>query len=215
MSNAGQDDWQKEVSRLMKFLSRGVLAALAVTVATAAAAAPAHAALLTPTPTDCGTPDVDQVFAPWKDRANYFVAPGGDFESGAKGWTLSGGAKIVADQEPWDVGGTDGSRALELPAGATAVSPVVCMGLEEPTIRMFARSTGALKVSATVKTNIGLNLTLPLGLDTGAAWAPGAIHPVVFNTAGLGQKVPVQIVLSGSSGTSRVDDLYVDPWRAR
>ena len=33
-----------------------------------------------------------QVFAPWQDFANYYLAPNGSFEIGTTGWSLSGGA---------------------------------------------------------------------------------------------------------------------------
>ena len=36
-------------------------------------------------------------------------------------------------------GATD-KRSLKLPPGASATSPVMCVGIEEPTVRLFAKS---------------------------------------------------------------------------
>ena len=43
-------------------------------------------------------------FGAWGDQADYALAPGGDFESGAAGWTLTGGAAVAAGNQPFDIG---------------------------------------------------------------------------------------------------------------
>src|SRR5262245_22609062 len=96
--------------------------------------------LITPAAQACDD-SLSRPFTPWLDFAQYTQAPSGDFDS-IDGWTLNG-ASAVAGGEPWG-GGAD---ALSVPAGANAVSPPVCVTLAHPTIRFFAKGTGAMTVS--------------------------------------------------------------------
>ena len=59
------------------------------------------------------------------------------FENGTTGWTLTGGAHVIADNEPWNVGGSGDSRS-RCPAGSSATSPATCINLLSPHIRLFA-----------------------------------------------------------------------------
>ena len=90
----------------------------------------------------CDDATLTTPFQRWGDSASYKQAPGGDFEGDLAGWTLSGGARTVEGGEPWGVTGRVGSRALALPAGASAVTPATCVNAGAPTFRFFARSTG-------------------------------------------------------------------------
>src|SRR5689334_13416058 len=114
--------------------------ALSAVVAGAAlfAAAPgtASAGVLVASAPSCDNGATSQPFAQWGDNNDYFLAPGGDFESGAGGWTLNG-ARVSGDQEPWRVNGGSGSHALVVPAGHSVVSPTMCVGIENPSMRFF------------------------------------------------------------------------------
>src|SRR4051812_12239340 len=135
---------------------RAGLAALAGLVATAALAAPAHAGVLTTTAADCGDPLVTQPFTPWKDTNHYKLADAGDFEGGTPGWTLTGGAKVVGGDATSLIGSASDDSSLSLPAGSSATSPAVCVGMDEPTMRFFARGTsGVLGVSVIAKLQLG------------------------------------------------------------
>ena len=74
-------------------MTRAALTMAAAVATTAALAAPAHAGVLTKSATDCADPVLSQPFKPWLDSSYY--KPVDDFESGADGWTLAGGAKVV------------------------------------------------------------------------------------------------------------------------
>lgn len=67
------------------------------------------------------------------DQSDYSVAPGGGFEVGTAGWTLSTGAKIVTGNERLGISG--GSRSLQLPLGTTATSPEFCVDETNPHFR--------------------------------------------------------------------------------
>ncbi len=67
------------------------------------------------------------------DSADYSLAPGGNFESGTAGWTLSGSAAIAAGND--SLGITSGSKSLRMPIGATATSPAFCIDETNPHFR--------------------------------------------------------------------------------
>jgi hypothetical protein len=143
---------------------------------------------------------------------------GGSFEAGKAPWQLSG-ASIVTGNEPWKVSGAGDSRSLRLPPGASATSPVMCVGLEHPTLRLFARNSTALvstlSVEVIFKTSLGLKASAPVGvLLPSGQWKPSPRLLVVANLLPLlpGEHTPVQFrVRSVGLGTWWVDDFYVDP----
>jgi hypothetical protein len=197
---------------------RAVLAGLAAAAASAVLAAPASAGVLTKSATDCDAPVTSHPFAQWGDNASYKPVPNGGLEAGSAGWTLSGGAKLVKGNEPYKVHGSGDSYSLELPAGSQATSPTVCVGLQEPTLRFFARKNSGLlstmAVSVKVETSLGLVLTVPIGVDLGGNWHPTLPMLVVGNLLPLlpGDKTPVQFQFTPLLGGDwQIDDVYVDP----
>jgi hypothetical protein len=201
-------------------LRKTLVIALVAAAGTAFAAAPASAGVLVKSAPNCNSTDIAQPFTRWGDNANYFLAPGGDFENGTAGWGLSGGARVVADNEPWNVSG-DGDGALQIPAGATVTTPTVCVGLDHPTIRLFAKRTSglpllaSLAVSVQAETSLGLTVTVPVNavlLNTGS-WSQTGRMLMVANLLPLlpGELTPVRLKFTSLLGTFRIDDVYVDP----
>ena len=121
-------------------LGRTVAAAVITMIASAAFASTADAALLTASADSCDDGPITQPFQRFGDSANYKLLSGGSFEAGTDAWQLSGGAKLVSGNESYNVGGA-GSRSLSLPQGSAAVSPFTCVGLAEPSLRLFAKRT--------------------------------------------------------------------------
>jgi hypothetical protein len=199
-------------------LHRIVFAAVLATAALAVGAPTANAGLLVASAPDCSPKPTSKPFAPWGDQADYTLAPGGSFEAGKPPWQLSG-ASIVSGNEPWKVNGAGDSRSLRLPPGASATSPVMCVGLEHPTLRLFARNNGALvstlSVEVIFETSLGLKASAPVGvLLPSGKWKPSPRLLVVANLLPLlpGNYTPVQFrVRSVGLGTWWVDDFYVDP----
>lgn len=195
-----------------------IAAALAVT-ALAAGAPSASAGLLVESAPDCTPKPTTQPFAPWNDSTPYNLAPGGSFEGGAGSWSLTGGASLVTGNEPWKVAGSTHSRSLRLPPGATATSPVICIGIEHPSLRFFAKNNHALLSSMTVEviveTSLGLKTAVPIGvLLPNGQWKPSPKIWIIANLLPLlpGEHTPVQFrVRSVGLGTWSVDDFYVDP----
>jgi hypothetical protein len=123
----------------------GLVAALLAAVAVHPAPAAANTTVI-PTgstgvpPTDpaaCMNPTLSQTFLSNKDRNWYTLAPGQSPNgfTGA-GWTLAGGAQIVNTQLQ---GGRPGS-VLDLPSGAVAISPPMCITSDYPTARTLVRN---------------------------------------------------------------------------
>jgi hypothetical protein len=201
-------------------LKKTLITALVAAAGTAFAAAPASAGVLVKSAPDCNSADIAQPFTRWGDSANYFLVPNGDFEAGTAGWGLTGSAGVVADNEPWHVGG-DGGRALQIPAGATVTSPTVCVGLDHPTIRLFAKRTSglpllaSLAVSVEAETSLGLTVTIPVNavLLNNGSWSQTGRMLIVANLLPLlpGDLTPIRLKFTSLLGTFRIDDVYVDP----
>jgi hypothetical protein len=194
---------------------RAIAGTVAGLVAAGAFAAPAHAGILTTSATDCNDGALTQPFARYGDTADYKSV--GTFEDGTAGWTLTGGAKVVAGNETAHVSGADDSRSLSLPVGSTATTPPVCVGLAEPTLRFFAkRDSGLLStvvVSVQVQTSLGVWVPLPLGVDLGGAWHPSGRMLILANLLPLlpPDRTAVRFTFAPLLGSYQIDDVYVDP----
>jgi hypothetical protein len=200
----------------MVSLRRGLGLALLVILGALAILAlpgPAHAA--------GGCPDqpLDRTFRPWLDLAWYAQAPNGGFESGSSGWTLERGAAVADGNEPFHVGGSGDASSLALPPGGSATTAPVCIGVEHPTIRFFARNTGhplsVLTVSVVFRDALGLRQALPVGFVTARSeWAPTPVVPVVVNLLSLLGDQQVAFRFSAFDGGEwTIDDVYVDPYK--
>jgi hypothetical protein len=202
---------------------RTVLGTAVSLVVLAAGAATAQAGPLVQSATSCEDQTFEQPFLPWADVANYVLAPNGTFEQGATRWTLSGGADVVGGNESYYVHGSGEASSLALPAGAVATSDSMCVGIEHPTLRLFARNTGAhlstLTVNVLFEDAAGSVHALTIGrLTAGSGWQPSAVMPIVVNLLPLlpGERTAVAFRFSASAGGAwQVDDVYVDPYRSR
>ncbi len=211
---------------MQRTFGRMVATAIIATIASAAFASTANAGLLTESATSCDDGPITQPFNRFSDRANYKLLPGGSFEAGSAAWQLSGGAKIVSGNETYKVGGSNHSRSLSLPKGSAAISPFTCVGLNEPTLRLFAKRNSALlglvstlTVQIQVKTSLGLSLWLPVlpGDLGGGSWHPTVQMPLIANILPLSasDKTPVRFRFAPLLGAWQIDDVYVDPFRSR
>jgi hypothetical protein len=202
------------------FRIRGLHATAAAVVALALPAA-ANAGQLTDQAPSCDTQVLSQPFLPWADVASYTLNPGGSFEDGAAGWSLNG-ASLAAGNESFNVTAAGDASSLALPAGSSAVSAPICVGIEHPDIRFFATASNLsarLSVEVLFEDGAGNILSAPIGAVTGAstAWAPTAPFPIVANLLPLlpGSHTAVAFRFRASGGSFRIDDLYVDPYQRR
>jgi hypothetical protein len=207
-------NWRSFAPRILQFgVTLGLsLAALSAPTAVAATALPGAG--------DCAGQRFEQPFLPWADPASYTLAPGGTFE-GSPGWTLRG-ARVVSGNEPFHVHASGDSRALQMPAGSSATSPWMCVGLLYPTVRTFAVRSGSVFTALRVEVIWAIaggrtrSATIAL-LPATTSWAPTLPFALVGNLPATidSSHAAIQLRLSvmGSGATWRVDDVYVDPFR--
>jgi hypothetical protein len=155
--------------------AHAVLALAGATAALALGAAPAQAAELDGDV--CTTPSFSQIFLPWKDKHDYTLSPGGDFEGDLSDWTLTDGAQVAEGNESFHVGGEADTRSLELAAGAEALSAPMCIDKTYPSFRFFARDAGAESSALEVEVlwwESGARKHSKVKLDkkAGDSWAP-------------------------------------------
>jgi hypothetical protein len=195
------------------------IAAIALSVAFA----PSAQAATTTTSTGCGYA-YQQPFSAWGDTGYYGLGPSGSFESGATGWTLSGGAAVKSGGNP--LRASSAQYSLSLPAGSTATSPTICVETGSPFARMFAntpvRNLGygsALKVEL-IYTDASTGKTTTRAVTTLAqrsSWGPtehlALGGPVDIKTGKDGRKT-VRYRFTPLYGTAwSIDDLFIDPKR--
>jgi len=206
----------------LALLALTLCALLAASAASASRAEAADGSLL-----GCGyTPE--HPFLRFLDPLPYTLAPDGGFEAGAAGWQLSGGAKVVSGNNSFYLSGA-GSKALQIPSGGSATSPPMCVPLLLPVVR-FAATGGAflstLKVEAVWNDSAGRQKSielLPIVLGGARSWLPtlpllqlgGALNALTLN--GLTTEMSFRFTPRGGlfgSGTWKIDDIYVDPWKS-
>jgi hypothetical protein len=186
----------------------GVAAAMALAFC-AADADTSQAALLTGG--SCGP--ATQAFAQFGDPRYYNFAPNGGLEFGSYGWSLSGGASVVRGNESYYLHSSSDSHSLALPAGASATTPLMCMGTSSTVIRFVYKDTGDLRVQVVERNLLGLVIGILdwTTISGSSSWAPS---PTVVNLnclLGLLGASTVQLRFTALNGQSQVDDVYVDP----
>jgi hypothetical protein len=166
----------------------------------------------------CPVPTSSPVLSVLGDQANYSLAPGGSFENGAPGWSLTD-ASIVPGNEPWYVGGSSDSRSLNIQTGGSANSASGCGNNLFPTWRFFAKSadgsaTSHLRVGVQWTTSWGFRGYTPITTLSGTDYASWQATP----SLPLGSLIPGGLTLTGrlvfsaDGGAWNIDDVYVDPY---
>jgi hypothetical protein len=200
----------------MRGRSKRLWLVLAAVVAAAGLLVPAASGGLLPS---CGAKTYP--FTPWGDNDAYCAFPNLGFESGTTAWTLTGKASIVAVNEPWHVSG-NGTHALQLGPGATALSSPLPVNLLDPWLRFFARSAtpnGSLRVQVIFRGLTG-NLTGLLNIGSLSPGSYSSWQPTqrVLSTLALPlitTSAQVQLTSQATSGSWQVDDVYLDPCVAK
>jgi hypothetical protein len=184
------------------------------------ASATAVAGPLVASATDCDAQEAEQPFLPWADVASYVLAPRGTMESGTAEWSLTGGAGTVSGNEPYYVHAAGESRSLRMPAGSSATTGSMCVGVEHPTLRFFARNGGSvlstLRVDVLFEDAWGGTHAATIGVAAGgSSWQLTPQMPVLVNLLPLlpGEHTAVAFRFTPQGGAWTIDDVYVDPWQ--
>jgi hypothetical protein len=177
-------------------------------------AAPVAAAASCPPP-----PPLVQPFLPWGDSIRYVPVTNGDFEpiaagSHAEAWSLSGGASVVAENEPWQPGGS----ALRLDAGGSATSACTTAPQITSVVRFFVRNVGSAggELHVELLVNGGKNGILDGGLiSADSSWAPSEVMTLPWAKPLKGAvDLRVRLTPVGAGAAFEVDDVYIDPGKS-
>jgi hypothetical protein len=143
----------------------------------------------------------------------YALVPGQSVDSFAGGgWTLTGGAKILSTTLD---GGKTG-YALDLPSGARAVSPAMCVDSNWPTARTMMRNVaGSAGVSVSVAYLNDGPFSKPLTIATvtasGTTWAAPAAMNIHSKILTGPQQAQFTLTGTGSGSEYQLYNFYVDP----
>jgi len=162
----------------------------------------------------CEGQSFSQPFAAFGDDNFYTLVPGSTFNSPEEGWKLADGARIEPSSRPGASGGT-----LQLPPGAEAVSPPLCVTLQYPTARLWldkVGSKGTLHVEvAYTKTKGSAVIKTVVKMQAGNTWEPSeafGIRPELGGRTEGTRPVRFVFISRGERESSfQTDDLYVDP----
>jgi hypothetical protein len=171
----------------------------------------------------CGFGAQSQVFLPWGDPASYGLAPQGDLSSTSL-WSLKN-VDPSPDHDPF-VGGA--GSLLFSRGDSEAVTPVMCVNVDNPSIRVFLADRGGngkakLQVKVLYEGVDGAvhNLTLAQ-LHVDEAWQPSVVIPMGVNllaavSANGWTPVAFDFKVRGlqKGETFSLDGIYVDPWGSR
>ena len=200
-------------ARLVLLACLGVASTLA---SVALPAAPATASDLPISTQTCTPPSISQPFSALGDSRDYVMAPGqtpGQFDG--TGWTLSNGAALIDD----DSSGSS-VQVLDLPSGATATSPQMCIDNSYPTARAMVRNVAGgegigfyVSYAGTPSWDKPKNTGQLHGKGSGwSACDPVNIQPGHSSGWEVGRFI---LVGKGKTSDFRLYDLYVDPYAKR
>jgi hypothetical protein len=197
----------------------------AVLAAAACFAAPAAAQAA------CDEVATTKAFTAFGDSSDYFLADNGGFESGSAGWQLTN-ASVVAGNESYFLNGKGDKSSLSISPGGRAVSNPICIDTTRTGYRFFAQQARSaiapnLKVSLRWVGPDGVTRYVRVDSLAGAnysSWAPSRfwapqLAAQLFQRLGLTpeQTATVRLVFAVDNVAGpawRIDDLYIDPFRA-
>jgi hypothetical protein len=128
---------------------------------------------------------------------------------------------VTSGNESYKVHGAADSRSLAVSPTGVAVSPAICVDIDHPTFRFFARRTsgswGVLNVKLRWKDSNGTtNETVVGSLGIGTAWqaSPALSLSRSLPLWNSGQNATAQLVFDPEDygGAWAIDDVYIDPY---
>jgi hypothetical protein len=179
----------------------------------------------------CEPIDTTKAFQAFGDSSEYFLAPNGGLESGSAGWALAN-ASVVSGNESYFLNGKGDARSLAIAPGGRAISDEFCVDTTRTGFRFFAQQAASwrapdLLVSIRWVGPDGLTRLIRVDRLAGAnyrSWAPSRfwapqLAAQLFKRLGFTEKdtAAVRLVFQVENETGpgwRIDDLYIDPFRA-
>jgi hypothetical protein len=210
-----------------QLLTRTALAATAAAVALPATASASTAPAPLPV---CQAQSTFKAFTSFGDNRDYSLAPGGDFETGAAGWTLFNAAPVLGNE---DLGILPGKFSLKLGVtngSVVATTPEFCITQDHPTFRFLTKALTSNAYKTGLLTTITYRTaadprnsrteTSTVGLAPSTKWTASSISPLATAIPASQFKYGVAVKLSfmvnggtSSAGGLLIDDVLVDPYR--
>jgi hypothetical protein len=172
---------------------------------------------------DCGFGEPSQVFASWGDTADYSLIPQGDLADLSR-WSLDKDVAFSTEDDPF----TPGTGSLLFSKGGEAVTPVMCVNLDHPTMRLFLADRGGngkahLEVKVIYEGLDGKVHDLKVAkLKVDESWQPSVVVPIGVNrlsaaSASGWTPVAFEFKVHGmqKDETFVVGGVYVDPCQSR
>ena len=190
-------------------IAAGVGALVAVVCTTGVAQAAAASS-------SCAGQAFSQPFSASNDFNYYTPVAGGNFNSASEGWELSKGARILNTGRP--NGSTGG--VLDLPSGAVAVSPPVCVTLQYPTARVWVRDLKGAEGVAVGLAYAGTSRTVASPQNVGQVhgqrteWTvsnPINVQPQIAGSQEGTREARFVFTAGGNTSEFQLYGLWVDP----
>jgi hypothetical protein len=169
----------------------------------------------------CAPEATTKAFAVFGDQSDYSLAPDGAFEAGSGDWSLTRAA-VVNGSESFAVHAAGDSKSLAIDPSGVAVSPPICVDVERPSFRFFARRTSGSWAVLNVKLRWqdaggATHYTVVGSLNGfGTLWLPTASLDLSGALALWKQDdtISVRLVFDPENygGGWAIDDVYVDPY---
>ena len=196
-------------------ITRFLLVLLAALTLSCAAASTSRAEITNTS--ECYESVLSQHFLSFGDY-NWYAQVAGQDDTGftGEGWTLSNGAQVVSTT---DAKGQP-VQVLDLPSGAKAVSPTICVTRDFPTGRMMVREVSGEQDIVFYVSYAGTKTwTAPKNTDkfhgSGTAWELS--DPINLQPSSISgwQLVKFTVAAAGKNSRSQVYDFWVDPFARR
>jgi hypothetical protein len=188
-------------------LSRIRLLTSAALAVTALAALPAGASAA-----DCPVAPTTQAFGQYGDANQYFLAPGGAFES-FDTWTKRGWPTLISGIDL--LGLSPESRSADFDDGEGVTSVSFCVDSTMPHLRFAARHLRGGQLDVTVRTTVNGSTDASSGSiapDDHRAWSPSRYVDLKTREIPVGQSGTATVQFR-SQGDWQIDDVYIDPYR--
>jgi hypothetical protein len=158
---------------------------------------------------ECPVQATTQAFAQFGDTNEYFLAPGGAFET--LDWTKFGNVALSTQHDPFAL--ADGSYSVHLSEGESVRSMPICVDRTTPHLRFVARGHDQLNVEVRVSYRGSTDSSSgSVSGDAHRAWAPSRFIELKTTSIPAGESATATVTFR-SNGDWRVDNVFVDPYR--
>jgi hypothetical protein len=158
---------------------------------------------------ECPVQATNQAFAQFGDTNEYFLAPGGAFETLT--WTRFGNVVLSNQNDPFAL--ADGSYSVHLSEGESVRSMPICVDRTTPHLRFVAKGNDQLDVEVRVSYRGSTDSSNgSVSGDAHRAWAPSRYISLKTDAIPVGESASATVTFR-SQGDWRVDNVFVDPYR--